>query len=188
MLKLWSEQGLIRLKYADESGFERASDVGYSYIRRGEQQQIHQPRQRGKRLSALGFLQPKKSFEYGLVVGGFNSERYLKLMDWQAEKAAAHLEKTSQITVIIQDGASFHKSHCVKQHWQRWQSLGLFVFFLPPYSPQMNRIEDEWLHLKRDELSSRIFEDEYLVAMALIAGIEARAARCGYEVERFKFN
>jgi len=26
---------------------------------------------------------------------------------------------------------------------------GRRLFFLPPYSPQMNRIEDEWLHLKR---------------------------------------
>ncbi|MFN6537887.1 MAG: transposase [Nostoc sp. EkiNYC01] len=34
-------------------------------------------------------------------------------------------------------------------------------FFLPPYSPQMNRIEDEWLQLKRHELSSQIFDDEY---------------------------
>ena len=32
---------------------------------------------------------------------------------------------------------------------------------LPPYSPQMNRIEDEWLHLKRDQLASRVFEDDY---------------------------
>lgn len=188
MLKLWSEQGIIRLKYADESGFERASDIGYSYIRRGQQQHINQPHQRGKRISALGFLEPKKSFEYGLVVGGFNSERYLKLMDWQAKKAAEHLEKTGQITVIIQDGASFHKSKPVKQHWQRWQSWGLFIFFLPPYTPQMNRIEDEWLHLKRDELSSRVFEDEYIVAMTLIAAIDSRAVRCGYDVERFKFS
>jgi putative transposase len=44
----------------------------------------------------------------------------------------------------------------------------------------MNPIEDEWLHLKRDELSSGVFEDKYLVAMALIAGIEARAVPCGY--------
>lgn len=68
-------------------------------------------------------------------MGGFNSQRYLKVLDWQAQKAAIHLEKTGQITVIVQDGASFHKSLVVKQHWQRWQQQGLFVFFLPPYSP-----------------------------------------------------
>lgn len=27
----------------------------------------------------------------------------------------------------------------------------------------MNRIEDEWLHLKRDELAGQVFEDEYEV-------------------------
>lgn len=45
-----------------------------------------------------------------------------------------------------------------------WYSQGLILFFLPPYNPQMNRIEDEWLHLKRDELASRVFEDEYDLA------------------------
>lgn len=66
-----------------------------------------------------------------MVVGGFNTQPYLKLMNWQANKAAQHLEQSGQITVIIQDGASFHKSLVVQQHWQHWQEQGLFVFFLP---------------------------------------------------------
>ena len=82
-------------------------------------------------------------------------------MDWQAAIAQHHLHHTGQITVIIHDNASVHKSHFTRQHHQRWQQLRLYVFFLPPYSPQMNRIEDEWLHLKRDELAGRVFEDEY---------------------------
>lgn len=52
----------------------------------------------------------------------------------------------------------------------------------------MNRIEEEWLHLKRHQLASRVFDDEYDVAMALIAGIEARGQRRGYSVVRFRFN
>ncbi|NMF63278.1 transposase [Brasilonema octagenarum] len=63
--------------------------------------------------------------------------------------------------------ASVHKSHLARQHHQRWQQQGLYIFFLPPYSPQMNRIEDEWLHLKRDELASRVFEDEYELALSV---------------------
>ncbi|MBG1241903.1 hypothetical protein F8R90_12090 [Nostoc sp. NZL] len=62
------------------------------------------------------------------------------------------------------------------------------MFFLPPHSPQMNRIEDEWLHLKREQLSSQVFEDDYEVVMAVISGIEARGEKGGYEVERFIFN
>lgn len=66
-------------------------------------------------------------------------------------------------------------SKLVKQHWQRWSEQGLLVFFLPPYSPQMNRIEDEWLHLKRESLASRLFEDEYDLAVALIEAIRFAA-------------
>ena len=76
----------------------------------------------------------------------------------------------------------------VKQYWQRWQQQGLYIFFLPPYSPQMNRIEDEWLHLKRHELYSQIFDDEYDLAIALIHAIENRANNGNYSVERFIFN
>ena len=49
-------------------------------------------------------------------------------------------------------------------------------------------IEDEWLHLKYDELAAQVFEDEYEVALALIAAIEARGQRGNYPVERFQFN
>lgn len=188
MLQLWAETGAICLKFLDESGFARTSPLTYGYRRRGAQKRISQSAQRGRRISSLGFWQPQQSFEYGLVVGGFNSERYIKLVDWQAQKAQKRLAATGQITVLVQDRASFHTSQLVRQHWERWQQQGLVIFFLPPRSPQMNRIEDEWLHLKRDELASRVFDDDYEVALTVMAGIEARGQRRGYTVERFRFN
>ncbi len=36
----------------------------------------------------------------------------------------------------------------------------------------MNRIDDEWLHLKRHELGSRLVEQEYDLAITLINVIE----------------
>ncbi|MBV9387901.1 MAG: transposase [Chroococcidiopsidaceae cyanobacterium CP_BM_ER_R8_30] len=185
---MWAELGLICLKYLDESGFEKCSPLSYGYARQGKQKQMHQPRKRGRRLSVLGFWQPQQYFEYGVMVGSVKSERYIQLMDWQAQKAAAHLSKTGQITVVIQDNASSHKSRLVQQHFWTWQAQGLYVFFLPPHSPQMNRIEEEWLHLKYDELAAQVFEDEYELALALFEAIEARGRRGGYPVERFKFN
>lgn len=115
-------------------------------------------------------------------------ERYLQLLQWQADLAQQRLVKTGKITVIIQDGASFHRSNKVKHYWQLWQQQGLYIFFLPPYSPQMNRIEDEWLHLKRNELSAQIFEDEYDLALALIHAIKNRADKGNYSTDRFIFN
>ena len=52
----------------------------------------------------------------------------------------------------------------------------------------MNRIEDEWLHLKRHELCSQLFEHESDLAITLMHVIEQRGQRREYLVERFIFN
>ncbi|MEH2256745.1 MAG: transposase [Nostoc sp.] len=56
-------------------------------------------------------------------------------MECLAQTAATRLLETGQITVIIDDNASVHKSSLARQQHQRWQQQDLYVFFLPPYSP-----------------------------------------------------
>jgi hypothetical protein len=43
--------------------------------------------------------------------------------------------------VIVLDKAGFHKAKRINQHQQRWQDMGLSLWFQPPYSPQFNFIE-----------------------------------------------
>jgi len=71
------------------------------------------------------------------------------------------LEHTGQITVVVQDNGSLHKSEQVQAKWREWQDKGLYFFFLPKYCSQMNLIEPEWHQLKTHELAGRMFEDEY---------------------------
>lgn len=188
MLKMWAQLGLIRLKYLDESGCYCQSPTDYSYGRRGSQKKLCQTRRRGRRINIFGVWEPDKGFDYALMLGTMTAPIYITLMEWQATQAQQHLQLTGQITVIVQDNASVHRSQLAGQHHLRWQEQGLFFFFLPTYNPQMNRIEDEWLHLKRDELACRVFEDEYDLAQAIIAGVNARATSGNYQVERFIFN
>jgi putative transposase len=82
MLKQWAHEGVIRLLYLDESGFERTNPLTYSYVKRAKQHRIPKASRRGQRISVLGFWQPQERFDYGMVVGGFNTKRYLKLMHW----------------------------------------------------------------------------------------------------------
>jgi len=178
----------VRLLYLDESGFERISPLAYSDSLRGQQHRIAKPQRRGRRVNVLGFWEPHVRFDYGLVIGRFNTQHYLPLMHWQTRKAQQHRQVSGQTTVVIQDGASFHRSRETQQHWAAWQEQGLFIFFLPPQSPQMNRIEEEWLHLKRHELSAQLFDNEYDLAIALMQTIDDRGQRRGYPVERFRFN
>jgi putative transposase len=180
--------GIVCLKYLDESGCCPQSPTEYSYGKRGVQKQIKQYKRRGRRITIFGVWQPHVQFDYALMVGALRSSTFLKLMDWQADLAQHQFNQTGQLTVIVLDNASVHRSKLSQQQQQRWQQQGLILFFLPPYSPQMNRIEEQWLHLKRDELASRVFEDEVDLAHAIIAGLENRGKNGGYTVERFKFN
>ena len=109
-------------------------------------------------------------------------------MDWVAQKAALTLEQTGRFTVIVQDNSSIHKRELVRQHWQKWQDQGLLLFFLPPYSAEMNRIEDQWHQLKAHEIAGQMFADEYDLALAVIKGMEIRSEAGGYWLERFMFN
>lgn len=52
----------------------------------------------------------------------------------------------------------------------------------------MNPIEIEWHQLKAHQLGEKMFEDELDLAYEVISGVEARAVRGNYSVERFRFN
>ena len=45
----------------------------------------------------------------------------------------------------------------------------------------MNRMEDQWLHLKRDELKGRVFEDECELVEGIIEGMNNRGKEGGFE-------
>ena len=187
MLEWASAVGEISLKYLDESGFCLWSAVGHTYFFRGEQKRQEQTACRGRRLSILGFWELGVCFEYGLAIGSFRGPSYIRLMDWQAHKAQRRLEGSNQITVIVQDNSSLHTSQLVQQKWQQWQNQGLYLFWLPTYCSQMNRIEDEWEQIKDKEIAGQMFEDELELAYAVMQGIEARAHKGNYRVERFRF-
>lgn len=178
----------IELKYLDESGFCLWSPVGYSYSRIGEQKCLEQTQQRyGSRISILGLWHPDEYFEYALVQGGFKSASYISVMDWIAARAAQTLEQTGRLTVIVQDNGPIHTSKVVREQWARWQAQGLFIFFLPAYCSEMNPIEGQWHQLKVHEISGRMFDNEYDLALAVMEGMESRSEQGGYTLERFRF-
>lgn len=152
------------------------------------QKRLEQSKRRGRRISILGLWQPDRRFEYALACGSFTSSSYIKVMNWIGVKAAETVAQTGRLTVVVQDNGSLHTSQVTQQQWPRWQQQGLFLFFLPQYCSEMNRIEEEWHQLKTHEIAGRMFEDEYDLAMAIINGMEARSEKGGYLLERFKFD
>lgn len=184
MLELSAAVGEIDLKYVDESGFCAWSEPSYSYYFLGQQKRLEQSKRRGRRLSIIGFLQPLISFVYGLVIGGVSRKSYIQMMELEALEA----QKAGRISVIVQDNGPIHRCKEVQQLWTKWEEMGLYIFFLPKYCSEMNPIELEWQHLKKNELASQSFEDELDLAYAVIDGVQNRASKGNYSTQRVKFN
>lgn len=187
MLQWSAAAGEIDLFYLDESGFSLWMPVEYSYFFQGEQKRIEQTSRKGRRISILGLLQPLVGFIYGLVVGSFDSRRYITMMDEQASQAKRVFEATGRLRMIVQDNGPVHTSKQVKAKWAEWEACGLYFFFLPKYCSEINPIETEWHQLKTHELRGQMFEHELDLARAVIDGIETRAEAGGYQAERFRF-
>lgn len=183
MLELAAASGEMDLKYLDESGFCAWSEPGYTYYQRGQQKRLEQTLRRGRRLSIVGLLQHEVSFVYGLVIGGVDRKAYIKMMEREAEEAA----QMGRLRVIVQDNGPIHRCQEVQQLWPKWENQGLYIFFLPKYCSEMNPIELEWQHIKKDELAGQIFDNELELAYAVIQGVEVRGERGNYRTQRVKF-
>ncbi len=60
--------------------------------------------------------------------------------------------KIKKQTVVVLDNASIHQSKLMQQNLCVWQKRGLFIFYLPPYSPHLNIAEVIWRKLKGEWL------------------------------------
>jgi putative transposase len=168
----------------DESGFCLWSEPGYTYCFKSKQKPLEQTKPRGGRLTIIRFFQPIISFVCRLVIGGVSRKSYIYMMEPEALEA----KKTGPMRVIIQDNGPIHRCKEVQQLWKKWEYMGLYIFFLPKYCSEMNPIELEWQHLKKDELSRQIFDDELDLAYPVINGVTARGEKGNYNTQRVKFN
>lgn len=57
--------------------------------------------------------------------------------------------KINKYTVLVLDNARVHTAKVIQKRLKIWQRRGLFVFYLPPYSPQLNIIERLWKEIKQ---------------------------------------
>jgi len=73
--------------------------------------------------------------------GTLNSEKIIALIDEFAETI------TKQ-TIVVIDNAPVHHSKAFQAKIEQWKKLDLYIYFLPPYSPELNKIETLWRFIK----------------------------------------
>jgi len=58
-------------------------------------------------------------------------------------------------TFIVLDNYSIHKSNKVKEKAKEWATDNVFLYYLPPYSPELNLIEGKFKNLKYHHIQKR---------------------------------
>lgn len=91
-------------------------------------------------------------------------------------------------TVVILDNAKIHHSKLFKSWMPYWQSRGLYFFYLPPYSPQLNIIEILWRHIKQRWLRAQDYKDFETLQFALQLILMEIGNTCNIEFSNFNKN
>lgn len=83
----------------------------------------------------------KNKFHFEVLETTFNSDRVISFMD-------RFVGQTVKKTVVILDNSPIHKSKKFIAKMEQWIQDDVWVYFLPPYSPELNLIEILWRRIK----------------------------------------
>ncbi len=125
--------------YLDEAGIDNRLFREYARAPRGQKVIASIPGKKRERINIFGGLYQNCFVAAAMFKGSCTN---LVLNSWLKESLLPVLPRGS---TIIMDNAAFHKNSAtaaiIEEH-------GSTLFFLPPYSPDMNPIEHYWHKLK----------------------------------------
>lgn len=126
----------------DESGIDESLQRDYARSKRGKLVISEVFGKRTERTSIIsGWFHEAKEFVAPYVFKGYTDGT--RFNTWLEKCLLPALEPG--ITIIM-DNASFHKAPKTRE---LIEEAGCFLLYLPPYSPDLNPIEQQWAALKR---------------------------------------
>jgi putative transposase len=127
--------------------------VTYSWVRPGERKLIPYENPQGRRLNALAAMD-KTGPEPGLYWvakpnKALKAEEFLRFLD--------ALPRLPVLRVVVLDNGSIHHNDLVKAALPDLWTKGIYLYYLPPYSPELNEIEPLFQDVKHHDLPERTY-------------------------------
>jgi hypothetical protein len=184
-------RGAHDLYYLDQCGFAPTLPTNYTWAREGTRPLLRYEAPQGRRVNVLGAFapvgpQPRFVYESRLTGEGrldgdalldFVCREIVGLAGGRAAVDAlpADYRRVRPCTIAL-DNYGVHHSKPVKAARPKLAALGVSFYYLPPYSPKLNRIEPEWHAMKYDRLQDRSFTTGPALKAAVEAALAERAA------------
>ena len=162
-LESLAQKGLITLLYGDESHVCSEGYVPYGW--QFPDEEVFIPVQKGYRLNCWGLISRQYEHElnqcyWSATTNNIDAQYILESLDMLSFNI--HRD-----TFVVLDNASIHKAKIIQDRIPYWQKRGLYIFYLPTYSPQLNIAETMWRHLKGGWIKPEDYFDNDSLAYAL---------------------
>ncbi|MBE0392440.1 hypothetical protein BJQ96_02288 [Flavobacterium sp. PL0002] len=133
------DSGYIDLYFGDQSHFVLSPNVPYAW--QTKDNPILLPAAKGKYQNVVGLMTRKNKLYFEILETTFDSDRVISFMN-------GFVEQTNKKTIVILDNSPIHKSKKFMAKIEQWKEKDVLIYFLPPYSPELNLIEILWRRIK----------------------------------------
>ena len=138
-LEAQQREGRIDLYYADESHICTEGYVPYGW--QFPDEDVYIACQRSARMNIFGMINRKNNYKGFATTDSITADKVVEFLDTFSFQVRKN-------TFVVLDNATVHRNHKVKELRPIWEKRGLFLFYLPPYSPHLNIVETLWRILK----------------------------------------
>ena len=142
-LEKLSVEGRIELYYGDETHVCSEGYVPYGW--QFPDEEVCFLSEKSYKFNCFGLINRQSECKCKMTKENINTEFVLEFL----EKFSFEIQ---QKTFVVLDNARIHKTKAIKERIPYWQNRGLYLFFLPPYSPHLNIAETLWRKLKKEWL------------------------------------
>jgi putative transposase len=123
-------------------------------------------------IGSLSFDGQKEQLAYRLLEGSCKAPAVVAYLDRLAQEART----SGKLTVVVLDNAGFHRATVVQEKRPEWEAMNLYLRYLPPYSPQLNPIENVWRRVKGFLMPRRSYASKEDLMLAVLASLKALGA------------
>jgi putative transposase len=171
-LKARAAAGLLKLYYLDECGFAPTLPTGSTWMLPGQRKLVEYEAPQGRRVNALAAYRP---YDRAPRLDVFTAERTWRAYDLLGFLGALPWSKVPRVVVL--DNAALHTSRIIRAARAGLARRGISLYYLPPYSPELNEIEPVFRQVKYHEISERSHTTRLGLREAVEAGFNGYGHR-----------
>jgi transposase len=163
-IKAEAKKSRAKLYFADESGIRSDFHAGTTWAKKGDTPVI---RATGQRFSVnmISAVSPRGDMRFMVLEGTVRNKEFISFL----QRLVADVRKK---VFLIVDGHPTHRSKRVTEYVASLKGK-LRLFFLPPYSPELNPDELVWNDLKNNVVGREIVRDRSDLKKKVIGGLRS---------------